>query len=45
MDSKLVRDVGKRSENATARIRTNTTKPEEKREPKVVSYAKNAVTE
>ena len=36
---------GKRSENAIARIRMNTTKPEEKRELKGVNYAKNAVTE
>ena len=42
---KRVKHAGKRSENAIARIRMNTTKPEEKRELKGVNYAKNAVTE
>ena len=42
---KRVRNAGKRSENATTRIRMSITKREEKRELKGVSYAKNAVTE
>ena len=42
---KLVRGAGKRSENATTRIRMNTTKREERKEQKGVSYAKNVVTE
>ena len=44
-DLRLVRDAGIRSEHATTRLRMITTKREGKREPKAVSYAKNAVTE
>ena len=42
---KLVRGAGKRSENATTRIRMNITKREERKEQKGVSYAKDVVTE
>ena len=42
MGLKLVKDAGKRSEDATAKTKTSIIKRDGRREPKGVSYARNA---